>query len=181
MRIIAGRFRGTHLFTPARADIRPTADRLRAAIFNILQQRIRGKRVLDLFAGTGALGIEALSRGASHAAFVDQEQHAVDLVRRNIAKVRVVEKATVLQWDIARNLHCLDGCGQFDFVFMDPPYRQGLIRRTLENLAAAECEFGMVIAEHETGETMEHLPGGFHLRDQRRYGKTLVSFLTPVV
>ena len=181
MRVIGGRFRGTRLHTPKGVEIRPTADRLRESIFNILGSRPHTKRVLDLYAGTGAMGIEALSRGAAHAVFIDRNPGALDLIRKNIAKVRAAEQTTVIPWDIARNLQCLCGREAFDLVFVDPPYRKGLIHRTLVNLQSAGIEFTSVIIEHDGEERLGDLPHGFELRDQRRYGKTLVSFLDGVL
>jgi len=181
MRIIGGRFRGTRLHPPKGIEIRPTADRLRESVFNILGNRLHTKRALDLYAGTGAMGIEALSRGAVHAVFIDKDPRALDLIRRNIAKVRAAEQTTVIAWDIARNLQCLCGRDAFDLVFIDPPYRKGLIHRTLINLQSAQIHFKSAIVEHDTEESIKNLPSGFVFRDQRRYGKTLVSILDAVL
>lgn len=181
MRIISGRFRGTRLHTPKGIEIRPTADRVRESIFNILGARLQKKRVLDLYAGTGAMGIEALSRGATYAVFIDQHPMALDLIRRNITKVRAAEQTTIIPWDIDRNLQCLCGQEAFDLIFMDPPYRKGLIHRTLVNLQSAKIGFATVIIEHNEKESLGHLPDGVMLRDQRRYGKTLVSILDGVL
>lgn len=182
MRIITGHFKGTRLHAPTGSDIRPTADRLRESIFSIIGPRIRGKRVLDLYAGTGAMGIEALSRGASRAVFIDHSTAALDLIRRNLAKVRAAgDTVAVMRWDIAANLLCLGSCGDFDIVFIDPPYRRGLIHQTLANLAAAAADFGMIVVEHDAKEPTNHASAGFLLQDQRRYGKILVSFLSRMV
>lgn len=181
MRVIAGDFRGTRLYAPSGNAIRPTADRLRESIFNIIGPRIRGTSVLDLYAGTGALGIEALSRGAKRAVFIDSDPRSLALIRRNIAKVKAGNRATVMAWDIARNLQCLRHQGAWDFIFMDPPYHQRLIQRTLENLAAAQTVFKIAVAEHEVEEDLEDRPAGYLLEDQRTYGKTLVSFLSPMI
>ena len=181
MRIIGGRFRGTRLYTPKGTEIRPTADRLRESIFNIIDFRLPGKRVLDLYAGTGALGIEALSRGAIHGVFIDDNPQALDLIRRNITKVRALDQTTILSWNIARNLQCLGGHEAFDLVFIDPPYRKDLVRRTLINLQSAKIGFTSVIVEHDVKESIKDLPSGFILQEQRCYGKTLVSFLNGVL
>ncbi len=181
MRIIGGRFRGARLHTPKGIEIRPTADRLRESIFNILGSRLHTKRVLDLYAGTGAMGIEALSRGATHAVFIDQHPMALDLIRRNITKVRAAEQTTIIPWNIERNLQCLCGQEAFDLIFMDPPYRKGLIHRTLVNLQSAKIGFTTALIEHNEEESLGHLPDGVILRDQRRYGKTLVSILDGVL
>jgi len=162
-------------------DIRPTADRLRESIFNIIGPQIRGKRVLDLFAGTGAMGIEALSRGAAHAIFMDNHPQALDLIRRNIAKLKMGGQATVIPWDIARNLHCLRDHSVGDIIFMDPPYRRGLIQNTLNHLQTIETGIRMIVVEHDVKESLNDLPESFVLDDQRRYGKTLVSFLSGMV
>jgi len=181
VRVIAGHFRGTRLHAPSGMDIRPTADRLRESIFNIIGPRIRGKHVLDLFAGTGAMGIEALSRGAEHAVFIDNHPQALELIRRNITKVKAGERATVISWDIARNLKCLRDHSVSDIVFIDPPYRRGLIQNTLHYLQADTTGIRMIVVEHDANESLQDLSGGFLLEDQRRYGKTLVSFLSGMV
>lgn len=182
MRVIGGRFRGTRLHPPKGIEIRPTADRLRESIFNILGGRLHSKCALDLYAGTGAMGIEALSRGAMHAVFIDKDPRALELIRRNIAKVRAGEQTTIIPWDIARNLQCLCDFDGFDLVFIDPPYRKHLIHRTLINLQSAKIRFNTVIVEHDAEVSIEQLlPSDFVLRDQRRHGKTLVSFLDAVL
>jgi len=181
VRIIAGHWKGTRLHAPTGTAIRPTADRLREAIFSIIGSRIRDKRVLDLFAGTGAMGLEALSRGALHATFIDQSAKALALIRRNIAKLDAAERAAVIRWDISHNLDCLDARGGFDWIFIDPPYGRGLGVRTLTRLAAAGVEYGRIVVEHGAKDPLAPLPLALRLTDQRRYGKTLVSFLSPVV
>ena len=181
MRIIAGRYRGTRLYSPPGMEIRPTADRLRESIFNIIGPRLPTIRVLDLFAGTGAMGIEALSRGAVHAVFIDYNPRALQLIRKNITRVKAGDKATVISWDIARDLQCLGGQEAFDIVFIDPPYRRGLIHRTLVNLHSTRIAVDTVVIEHAALESIENLPPGFELIDQRRYGKTLVSILNGVL
>ena len=181
MRIISGQYKGTRLHTFAGNQIRPTSDRLRESIFNILGHRIRGAQVLDLFAGTGAMGIEALSRGARHAIFIDNNDQALDLIHRNLAKVRATDQATVIRWDIVRNLNCLVRDSSSGIVFIDPPYRRGLLRETLENLHAVSTESAMIVVEHDTTEPLDVLPDAYDIYDQRRYGKTLVSFLNCVL
>jgi 16S rRNA (guanine966-N2)-methyltransferase len=181
VRVIAGHFRGTKLHSPPGEDIRPTADRLRESIFNIIGPRIRGKHVLDLFAGTGAMGIEALSRGAHHAVFIDKNPQALNLIQRNVAKVRAAENATVIAWDIRRDLNCLKNLAVPEIIFIDPPYRQGLIQSALANLKEIQIPFHLVVVEHDPREPLENRPAGLDIVDQRRYGKTLVSFLNGVV
>ena len=178
MRIIAGHYRGTRLHTPSGVAIRPTSDRLRESIFNIIGPQIRGKRILDLFAGTGAMGIEALSRGATHAIFIDNNAQSLDLIHRNIEKVSVHERTTVIAWDAAYDLSCLQDHAANDIIFMDPPYRQGLIHKALQNLVALPSGNSMIVVEHAAKDALNDLPTGLFLTDQRRYGKTLVSFLS---
>jgi 16S rRNA (guanine966-N2)-methyltransferase len=166
------------LFTPSGVTIRPTSDRLRESIFNIIGPQIRGKRILDLFAGTGAMGIEALSRGATHAVFIDNNPQSLDLIHRNIEKVSAHDRTTIIAWDVAHNLSCLRNHAANDIIFMDPPYRQGLIHKALRNLAALPSGDSMIVVEHAANDTLNDLPAGLFLNDQRRYGKTLVSFLS---
>lgn len=181
MRIIAGDWRGTRLYGPKGMDIRPTADRLRESVFNILGARVSGKNVLDLFAGTGAMGLEALSRGASHATLVDNSSRALDLIRRNIAKVKAQDKTTIFRWDLAQNLRCLKAGDRFDVVFVDPPYGKGFVHSTLDRLSAFEGHLGWLVVEHDARESICPLPARFCIHDERRYGKILVSILRPVV
>ena len=128
MRVITGTARGTKLKTPEGMLTRPTTDRVKEALFNIIQFDIAGD-VLDLFAGTGQLGIEALSRGARSAVFVDESRAAVQLVRANLALCR-------LQGDVVQgeSLGYLRTCGKFDLIFLDPPYDTGLLDKALENV-----------------------------------------------
>ena len=178
MRIIAGHYRGTRLYTPSGVAIRPTSDRLRESIYNIIGPQIRGKRILDLFAGTGAMGIEALSRGATHAVFIDNNPQSLDLIHRNIEKVSANERTTVIAWDAAHDLSCLREHAASGIIFMDPPYRQGLIHKALQNLVALPLCKSMIVVEHAAKDPLNDLPAGLFLKDQRRYGKTLVSFLS---
>jgi len=140
--------------------------------------------VLDLFAGTGALGIEALSRGALRAVFVDRSREAVALICRNIQLCRLESRSTVIRWDITGNLNCLLGADQrFDLVFLDPPYNRGLVLPTLENLRRHRLltPAAHLIAEHSASEAISPAPEGFAISDTRKSGKTLVSFLVAVL
>lgn len=145
-----------------------------------------GMRVLDLFAGTGALGIEALSRGAVAATFVDHSRNAVTVIERNLAHLGLSGVATVRRWDIARDLRCLRtpslSC-RFDLVFMDPPYRCGLVQPAVRNLAASGClaPDALLVIEHDEGETFATDEPGLRFRERRPYGKTIVTFLQSVL
>ncbi len=181
MRIIGGTHRGTALAAVGKGDagahLRPTTDRVRESLFNVLQggrfgDPINGARVLDLFAGTGALGLEALSRGAAHVTFVDNGRVAQKLIRENIAKLRRQDDITVLGTD-AGKLPQGDPC---DLVFLDPPYGLELGGKAL---AAAQATGwlapdALIVWEESRAQIA---PPGFTSLDQRRYGDTWVSFL----
>lgn len=182
MRIIGGELRGKKLATLRGMAIRPTADRTREAIFNIIAAKVDGANVLDLFAGTGALGIEALSRGAARAVFIDNAAESIKTIEKNTTACRMQDRARVIRWDIIRNLNCL-GPGAspaFDIVFMDPPYNSNAVAPTLRHLAHSNAlaPGATVIVEHAPSEAITDLPNGLSHVDQRKYGKTLVSLLS---
>ena len=184
LRRIGGEFKGHKLFSVEGDKTRPTADHVREAIFNILSSRVDASIVLDLFAGTGALGLEALSRGAHNAVLIETHKLALCALRRNIKALGLEGRTTILKWDILKNLNCLKAfSARIDLVFMDPPYARNLIEQTLSNLHACGClETGArVIVEHSPREAIsgDELP--FHQEDRRTYGKTLVSFLRYVL
>jgi 16S rRNA (guanine966-N2)-methyltransferase len=180
LRIIGGEFKGRKLLSVRGAHTRPTADRTREAVFNILRSGVQGAIVLDLFAGTGALGLEALSRGAQSAFFIETNKNTRSILKRNIHACSVESQATVVQWNIVKNLNCIRSVDPaFNLVFMDPPYNKHLLEPTLSNLHDSCCLNANArgIIEHSP---FEAVPAGlvpFELVDQRRYGKTLVSFL----
>ena len=184
MRIIGGKFKGRKLRSVRGASTRPTSDRTREAIFNIIGQEVRGSRVLDLYAGTGALGIEALSRGAQSAAFIDVSRQSLSVIEANLAALALEVPLSIIRWDLTRNLNCL--CSRpraFDLVFMDPPYNHKLVTPTLNQLHASRSldSGALVIVEHSKQESFESNVGPFKTVDQRRYGKTLVSFFNYMV
>jgi 16S rRNA (guanine966-N2)-methyltransferase len=182
LRIIAGLARGRRLFAPGSRGgvaIRPTADRAREALFNILGwELVEGAQVLDLFAGTGALGLEALSRGAKAACFVDLSPLALELINSNILACGFGEQARVIRHDLLRSPSFWPkGKGPppaFDLIFLDPPYRQGLCASTLTNLLATGMvgETAQVICEDDSRESLPERFGPLRLYDQRAYGDT---------
>jgi 16S rRNA (guanine966-N2)-methyltransferase len=179
MRIVAGTFRGRRLLAPKGQEIRPTSDRVREAIFSIIGPAVEGARVLDLFAGTGALGLEALSRGASEAVFVDQSVNAVRLIRSNVEICGVMDRVSIIHGTINQALRRLGGQEEaFDLVFMDPPYGKGLVQRTLSDLGGAARGGTLVVAEHGVRDLLPLLSEEQEwLRVQeRKYGDTVVSF-----
>lgn len=182
MRIISGRWRGTALAPVGAGDeaarLRPTADRVRESLFNLLAHgdypAIEGARVLDLFAGTGALGLEALSRGAAFAAFVDQGATALALLRRNLARLGAEEAAKVISRDATRLGRCHEA--PFDLVFLDPPYGRGLGERAVAAALAGGWILpgGLVVWEEGVNPVP---PPGLTRLDSRRYGETMIAIL----
>ncbi len=184
MRIIGGSRRGKKLYRPRGLSIRPTADRVRESIFNIIHQQIAGASVLDLFAGTGAMGLEALSRGAACATFIDNHTAALTLTEKNIENCKWRQQTTTIRWDIRRNLNCIKSPPVlYDLVFIDPPYSLKLTTTTLAHLDHARALTGgaRIIAEHTTEDPIADNINAFVFEDQRAYGKTLVSFLRYMV
>ena len=149
MRVIAGAFKGRRLKAPTWAGLRPSSDKLRETLFNILAPRIEGARVLDGFAGTGALGIEALSRGAAHVTFVDRDRRATALIEANLALCRVEGGYTIEYGDVVAMLRRAPRDGQFDLVLLDPPYDTdpGSIAQALEAAAGLMNSDGLLVLE----------------------------------
>jgi len=184
MRIIAGSLKGKKLASLPGIAIRPTADRVRESIFNICAPIISNSMVLDLFAGTGAFSIESLSRGAGYAVLIDCSVRALSVIEKNIESCRVKDRVNIIKWDILKNLNCLQNfTGRFNLVFMDPPYNKNNIKPTLKNLAAcgALTDGAIIIVEHALFEAIPEDLNNFELTDQRKYGKSLVSFITYVI
>jgi 16S rRNA (guanine966-N2)-methyltransferase len=180
LRIIAGEFKRRKLRAVRGTQTRPTANRIREAIFNILAHQIRNSCVLDLFAGTGAFGIEALSRGADKAVFVDIDSDSISVLQANIKSLGLESQTKVIRWDVTKNLNCLLSLGAtFNLVFMDPPYNKKMIMPTLTNLHVSQSMVNgsRLIVEHSNRDPLitDQLP--FEIKDQRPYGKTFVSFL----
>jgi 16S rRNA (guanine(966)-N(2))-methyltransferase RsmD len=184
LRIIGGTLRGKKLRPLRGMNIRPTTDFVRESIFNILADRVQGAVVLDLFAGTGTLGIEALSRGAASATFVDNRRQAIGNILENVAACHLAEQTQILKRDISRGLGFLKATGRtFDLVFMDPPYEKGFVVKTLESLGRCHCvgSNACVVAEHSLREELPGKAGGFQQTRKRKYGNTLVSFYESVL
>ena len=168
MRVITGKARGRKLATPANNDIRPTTDNVKESIFNIIQFDIEGRRVLDLFAGTGQLGIECLSRGAESAVFIDQSRESVKLVKENLKTCGL--EGTVLQMDAVSFLR---GCGKFDLIFIDPPYDSPLYEKVLEtvNLVDILSDGGIIICEASRDRQLPELDAPYRKVREYIYGK----------
>lgn len=184
MRVIAGELKGRRLSADKGRRVRPTADRTKESVFNILSPSLVGAEVLDLFSGTGALAIEAISRGAVSAVLIDAYGDSLAVIRKNISACGLMERTQVIRWHIERNLDCLrNRRPPFDLVFMDPPYAQGLVRPALKSLQQSRClaPDAQIVIEHGINDPLPDPLSPYSLADQRRYGKTLVSFLSPMV
>jgi 16S rRNA (guanine966-N2)-methyltransferase len=167
-----------------KAAIRPTSDRVREALYSILAGRPVAARILDLYAGTGALGLEGLSRGGASAVFVDLGAEALGLLRRNVELCGFANRSTIIKRDLTRGLAFLRGCsppGGFDLIFLDPPYRRGLAERLLSGLPAVEllAAGGLVVAEEASEVALPHSWPGLQLDDHRVYGDTGIWFYRP--
>ncbi len=174
MRIIAGIAKGKKLLAPAGNEItRPTADKVREAIFGSIQFEIANSSVLDLFAGSGALGIEALSRQAANAVFVDQSKEAITVIHKNLENTGMRNKAEVLHMDFHRALSKLQN--RFDFIFLDPPYKAKLYQPAMQLIRqrALLAENGLLIIEHDGNTNFD----GENVLKIKQYGKTFVTYI----
>lgn len=181
MRIVGGTLRGRKLSTPEGASIRPTSDRVREAVFNILLHgipdlEIEGARVIDLFAGTGALGLEALSRGAAFCLFVDEGVEARGLIRDNAEALGLTGRTRIFRRDAAKL--GASSAGRFGLAFLDPPYGKGLAEQALAELRRGNWlePGGIAVVEESVGAFAE-APSGYVTLDRRSYGDTEVTFL----
>ncbi len=175
MRVVAGTAKGIQLKTPQGLQTRPTADRVKEAVFSMLQFEVAGAEVLDLFGGTGQLGIEALSRGAKSAVFVDQAKDACDLIRENLRRTNFSGRASVVRADY---LAYLRRCGkQFDLILLDPPYGEIFLETALNCIGEIDIlrQNGIIVTERPLGkELTRELPGMTRSKDHK-YGKTLIT------
>lgn len=180
MRIITGKARGLKLTVPKNYDVRPTTDRVKESLFGIIGGKIVGARVLDLFAGTGNLGLESWSRGAAKVTFVDISAESLRLVKSNIAKCRAEAETAVLKAASPAVLERLAAGGeQFEFIFCDPPYNKGHVQAVLAKLAVCNvlAPGGYLIVEYSQHDEPGQLPEGFSLFRQESYGETQVAFI----
>ena len=179
MRVISGKAKGRRLVAPKGGAIRPTADRIKESLFNILPRDFSGMKILELFAGTGNVSIEALSRGAESALLVDASERSARIIRENLRRLELTDRAQMWVMPVRRALNAVGRQGQkFDVIFLDPPYDQKLVGRSLELIASVDPVYptGVVVAEHSVRETLKTSYGSLSLNDQRRYGDTLLSF-----
>ena len=172
MRVITGTARGHRLKTPENYDIRPTTDNVKESVFNIIQFDIEGRRVLDLFAGTGQLGIECLSRGAAEAVFIDENTAAVKIVKENLKTCGFT--AAVLQQDA---LSYLRHCGRFDLVFVDPPYDSGLYESVLETINSVDIlsDGGIILCESRREKLLPDMRAPYRKKKEYNYGRVKLT------
>ncbi len=183
MRIISGTLKGRRLVTPRGLSLRPTSDRVKESMFNILGNEVNGKVILDLFAGTGNLGIEALSRGAKRVTFVDKNREAIRLIQKNLLSCRMEDRSEPLLKNVNEAIGFLKRKGErFDLILMDPPYEKGLIQKTIELLCTERIyhDDSILVIEHNRREPLSDISDSWNLTRQRRIGETVLSFLTPI-
>lgn len=173
MRIITGTARGRKLVAPEGRDVRPTPERVKEGIFSALQFDIEGRRVLDLFAGSGQLGLEALSRGAESCTFVDASDASLNLVRKNLESTALSDKAKVVRSDYAA--FAAASRDMFDIVFLDPPYSAGLLMPAVKAVLPLMSDYGVIVCEHPPEVKLDEEIGGFKIAKAYRYGKVLVT------
>lgn len=174
MRVITGAARGRKLITlPGTDTVRPTAERVKEAIFSAIQFDIEGRRVLDLFAGSGQLGIEALSRGADNAVFVDASPESVGVVNKNLAATGLRDKAKVAKCDFQSFL--VRNTDTFDIAFLDPPYNSGVLADALEKTASVMSDYGVIFCEHPSGADLPDLISGFKVYRTYKFGSVTVT------
>lgn len=173
MRIITGAARGKRISAPDGREVRPTPERVKEGIFSALQFDIEGRRVLDLFAGSGQLGIEALSRGAESCTFVDASDISVKTVEKNLRITGLEENARVIRSDF--NTFAASSHDVFDIVFLDPPYSAGLLMPAIKAVLPLMSDYGMIVCEYPPEIKPEPTVGGFSVTRTYRYGKVLVS------
>jgi len=177
MRILSGEFKGRKIFTPE--GIRPVSERVRKSCFDILGDQVKGKRVLDLFSGSGSLGFEAISRGAEFCVFIDANRKGISAVRRNISALALSAKTqSYLKDSFLAVKDFFAAKTTFDLIFLDPPYAKGFVERTIQEISTGKIlsENGRIIAEHDVKEAVRSPIGGFIMDRQEKYGLTLLSF-----
>ena len=183
MRVVAGTQKGRRLKTPQTLHLRPTSARVREALFSILSDRVKGAQWLDLYAGTGAIGIEALSRGAEHVVFVEPDSSSMRILRENIGRCSYTQSSTVINCE-AREFLRPSGASEspplFDIVFADPPYHETDLEHLLSTLSGSSqvSSQGLIILEHFSKTLLPERIGNLHRSRQSRYGDTTLTFFS---
>ena len=173
MRVITGSARGRVLQPVAGMDVRPTTDKVKEAVFSAIQFEVEGARVLDLFCGSGQMGIEALSRGAQSCVFVDASRASQNVTKKNLTTTGLMSKARVAAMDY--ELFLKSTKDQFDLVFLDPPYSKGFVQKALPLIAPHVSESGVILCEHERCDPPPLSFGGFVRTKEYRYGRISIS------
>jgi 16S rRNA (guanine(966)-N(2))-methyltransferase RsmD len=163
-----------------KTGVRPTSDKVREVIFNVLRGEVAGKRVLDVFAGSGTLGIEALSRGAESATFVDASRQSISILKENLHALDLEGKSNILRLDGLKALGQLKQ--RFDLIFADPPYLKGLVQRIVDSVARSEVlqKGGILVLEHHKKENPSLPQENLSVLKQKRFGDTVISFFMKV-
>ncbi len=177
--MISGEAKGHKLKTVKGNSTRPTSDRVKESLFNIIAGSVAGACVLDLYAGTGNLGIEALSRGAKEAVFVDRCRECADVINENLVRTRLLELSTLIVNDVDIAIERLSAEGRrFGVVFLDPPYNKNFVEKTLNYIEKSDIILngGLVVAEHDINDTVPEETGFIKLLRSERYGDTVLSF-----
>lgn len=177
IRVAGGSARGVPLAEPRGLRLRPTSGLVREAIFNIIGERVEGARVLDLYAGTGALGIEALSRGAEHATFVDAEAASCQAILQSLSRTGFADAGTVLRGRLPAALRTLEG--EFDLILMDPPYNEETAIETLHAIAEYLRPVGLIVYEHASRYNPPERPKGLVQSERRVYGDSAIALYDP--
>ena len=175
MRVITGKARGINLKTPEGQQTRPTTDRVKEALFSVIQFDVPGAKVLDLFGGTGQLGIEALSRGAKRAVFVDESEKACKLIRENLKRTRLEQEGTVLRGDYLAYLgRCTE---KFDIILLDPPYAEVFLENALKRITEIDIleTGGIIVTERPVGKELPYDFEGYARSKDYKYGNTLIT------
>ncbi|MCC0648055.1 16S rRNA (guanine(966)-N(2))-methyltransferase RsmD [Clostridioides sp. ZZV15-6598] len=179
MRVISGKARGLKLNTPKNEDVRPTTDRVKESLFNIINSYIMESEVLDLFAGTGSLGIECLSRGAKACTFVDISKESIEIVKSNIKKARVENESFILNLDFKTAIDKLKlQNSKFDIIFMDPPYYKNMFIEAIEKIDNSNLlnEDGIIVVEHDTNDLFPDKISKLEKTKDKKYGNTTLTF-----
>lgn len=178
MRVIAGEFKGRRLEGPDNDYIRPTTDKVKEAMFSIIGGKILDSKCVDLFSGTGNIGLEAISRGAQKCYFCDNSGKAMGIIKRNISYCKADEQAEIMAGDFRRSLEKIRDTGdKIDFFFLDPPYNAGYYDKAMEIIAAGEILTfdGMIVAEHPRELLLPNNIAGLEMIKERRYGRIVLS------
>lgn len=173
VRIVSGIARGFRLESIVQNNIRPTSDKVKESIFNIIQFKIKDKSFLDLFGGTGQIGIEAASRGAKKVTIVDNNKESIGVIRRNVSKLKYNFNISIIESDSVEFLK--NSFNKMDIAFLDPPYGSKVLDESLECISNLINEKGMIILETSSGTTTVHKIGRFNISKQYKYGSIMVS------